>query len=174
MKAQLSLKFDTFTAVIEDVGDLSDREEQQKIVEIVEFLRSLNDDFTRADKSPRRAEVKSQQQVVRTRTVARDVADDVAETEVDVVDDGDLWIPVSKLVVFNQDGKRSYKVLGGKYGKYGVPLYLDSCKMTPSTRRKLQGLPYGTTTLSDDSDIHAYIEHDASGKPIRVGELGEL
>lgn len=174
MNAQLSFKFDTFSAVIEDVGDLSDRDVQQKIVEIVEFLRALNDDFTRAGKSPRNGAGKSQQQVTRTRTVTRDAEDDVIETQ-DAVEGGDdQWIRVSKLIVSNQDGKRGYKVLGGKYSKYGVPLYLDSCAMPPSTRRKLEKLPYGTTTVDDDRDLHAYIEHDASGKPIRVGELGWL
>lgn len=174
MKAQLTFKFDTFTAVLEDVGDLSDRDEQQKVVDALEFLHALNDDFKRADQSPRQSPVKAEPQATLKRVVTRVRETDDVDADDVPAEPNYTWIPVERILVFNSDGKRGYKVLGGKYTKFGVPLYTDSCKMPQSTFRKLQKMPYGITSIAEGADLHACVEHDEVGRPVRVIELGEL
>lgn len=154
--SKLVFRFLTFSADI-DVDDLSTTGEQARIREVVSFLHEL-DVMMAAAGIPRPAQ--------QPPAAPQPQPQPQQPPRAAVAGDGE-WIDVAELEVTLLNGARRYRVRGGKFVKYGVPLYEDTCKLSADHRAALAALPPGLHTPPFG---HAFVVI-ADGKPVRVTEV---
>lgn len=170
MKATLKFEFDTFSADIEEVGDLSDPSVQAGVQEALAFLISLDESFKQTDASKKAATAPwSARGSGSKHAPVKSSPQRATKGEEEASDQGE-WIEVSQIVAMSVNGKMQYKAQGGRFAKYGLPIYLDSVKMPDEVRKFLLSLPRGVHDVSDQM-LHAYVEAAADGK-FRIFELG--